>query len=126
MPFHKRSVEPQNLCRLNTGPFESGAGQTDLDLDRCTVQASQLWTSLNDVSSTRLKYILQQLSDLSHHACSIFLEIQGEAASVIHRSAALQRRLDTLHNTVRKLDLKKIRIRKSFTLDLATVFSGIL
>lgn len=108
MPFHKRTVEPENLCRLNTRPLQSGVGQS-----HCSGFGSDLWTSLNDVSSKSLKNILQQLSDLSRRACSIFLEIQSEAASVIHRSAALQRRLDTLQHTVRKLDHKQIRIRKS-------------
>ncbi|XP_047677648.1 NHS-like protein 1 isoform X1 [Tachysurus fulvidraco] len=103
MPFYKRTVEPQNLCRFNTGPLEPGP-------DRCSVFHSQLWTSLNDVSCTSVKNILQQLSDLSRHAGSIFLELQSEAAAVIQRSAALQRRLDTLHNTVIKLHHKKIRI----------------
>ncbi|GAA6108695.1 NHS-like protein 1 isoform X1 [Tachysurus ichikawai] len=117
MPFYKRTVEPQNLCRFNTGPLEPGP-------DRCSVFRSQLWTSLNDVSCTSMKNILQQLSDLSRHAGSIFLEIQSEAVSVIQRSAALQRRLDTLHNTVIKLHHKKIRIRKSFVLDSCTVSLG--
>lgn len=117
MPFHKRTLEPQNLCRLNTGPLKSDGGQSHFELDHCSVFSSQLWTSLNDVSCTSLKNLLQQLSDLSHHACSIFLEIQSEATSVLYRSTVLQRRLDTLQHTVRKLDHKKIRIRKSFNLD---------
>lgn len=107
MPFHKRTVEPQNLCRLSTQ--ECDAGQDQLE---CSVLSSHCCTCLNDVSCKSLKNILQQLSDLSRHACSIFLEIQSEAASVIHRSAELQRRLDTLQHTVRKLDHKKIRLRK--------------
>lgn len=117
MPFYKRIVEPQNLCRLN--PLEPGAGH--FTIDQCSVLGSQSWTSMNDVSCKSLKNILHQLSDLSRHACSIFLELQSQAASVIHRSAALQRRLDTLQHTVRKLDHKKIRIRKSFVLGSCTL-----
>lgn len=108
MPFHKRTVEPEKLCRLTTGSVQSGAGQA-----HCSGFGLDLWTSLNDVSSRSLKNILQQLSDLSRHACSIFLEIQSEAACVIHRSAALQRRLETLQHTARKLDHKSIHICKS-------------
>lgn len=122
MPFHKRTVEPPNLCRLNT--LEPGAGQARFEVAQCRVLGSQSWTSLNDVSCKSLKTILQQLSDLSRHACSIFLELQSEAASVVHRSAALQRRLDTLQHAVQKLDPKKIRIRKSFVLGSCTVHLG--
>ncbi|TSN67122.1 NHS-like protein 1 [Bagarius yarrelli] len=100
MPFHKRTIEPPNLCRFNKGAVESEAEPSQ----------SQLWTSLNEVSCTSLKNILQQLSGLSRHACSIFLEIQSEAAVVIQRSTALQRRLDTLQHIVRELDHRKIRI----------------
>lgn len=109
MPFHKRTVEPQNLCRL-LNFLEPGAGQDQLE---CSGIGLHLWTSLNDVSCRSLKNILQQLSDLSRHASSIFLEIQSEATRVICRSAELQRRLNTLQHTARELDQKKIRLRKS-------------
>ncbi|KAI4872231.1 hypothetical protein NFI96_010373 [Prochilodus magdalenae] len=107
MPFYKRAVVPQRLCRLTKEPLrcaELGGA------DCCSALNSGSWASLNDVSRTALKNVLLQLSDLSRHACNVFLEIQSEASSVVHRSAALQQRLDTLQDAVRKLDPKRITI----------------
>ncbi|XP_062863989.1 NHS-like protein 1 [Trichomycterus rosablanca] len=108
MPFHKHTVEPQRLCRLNQE--RCAPGRSGLGSDRCDGLNVHVWSSLTDVNSRTLYNILQQLSDLSSHACSIFLEIQTEAASVVHRSAALQLRLDSLQDRIRQLDHKNIPV----------------
>ncbi|KAL7861908.1 hypothetical protein SRHO_G00133490 [Serrasalmus rhombeus] len=106
MPFCKRTVAPQRLCRLTKEPLRCELGGADC----CSALNPDSWTSLSDVSSTALRNVLLQLSDLSRHACTVFLEIQSEASSVVCRSAALQQRLETLQYAVRKLDHKKITI----------------
>ena len=109
MPFCKRTVAPQRLCRLTKEPLrcaELGGAEC------CSALNSDSWASLSDVSCAALKNVLLQLSDLSRHACSVFLDIQSEASAVAYRSAALQQRLDALQYAVRKLDPKKITIRK--------------
>ncbi|KAL7873379.1 hypothetical protein AOLI_G00124500 [Acnodon oligacanthus] len=106
MPFCKRTVAPQRLCRLTKEPLRCELGGAD----RCSALNPDSWASLSDVSSAALNNVLLQLSDLSRHACSVFLEIQSEAGSVVCRSAALQQRLETLQYAVRKLDPKKITI----------------
>ncbi|XP_066530215.1 actin-binding protein WASF1-like [Hoplias malabaricus] len=110
MPFSKRAVEPVRLARSRARRAEKcEVGKVDSPL--------KSWSSLSDVSCTAIRNALVQLSDLSRHAASIFLEIHSEVSSVVTRSTALQRRLDSLQDTVRKLDHKKITIRKWSRLD---------
>ncbi|XP_007239317.3 NHS-like protein 1 isoform X2 [Astyanax mexicanus] len=104
MPFCKRTVEPQRLCRLTKPRFGCSSG-------RCEESGgAESWSSLSDVSCTALRNLLLQLTDLSRHACSVFLELQSETSAVVRRSAALQWRLDGLQDAVRKLDPKKIKL----------------
>lgn len=97
MPFHKRTVEPRSLGRINGGrPEVSG----------------DVFISLDAVNCQTLINILRQLSDLSRHASSMFVEIQTEAALLIHKASALQHRLDSLQDTVRNLNPKRTTIRE--------------
>lgn len=118
MPFQKRTVDPQLLCRM-TKERIGATGRSDF----CSAGSSGSWTSHTDVSSTALKNVLLQLSDLSRHACSVFLEVHDQVSEVAHRSAALQLRLDTLQDSVRKLDHKKTKIRKY---ELCSVLHSVL
>ncbi|XP_052010136.1 NHS-like protein 1 [Xyrauchen texanus] len=101
MPFYKRIVEPRSLCRFNREGLDVDAGVFNGDL----------FPSMDAVNCKTLIYILHQLTDLSQHASSIFVEIHTEAALVINKASALQHRLDSLQETVLQLDHKRIRIR---------------
>ncbi|KAI7804587.1 putative NHS-like protein 1 [Triplophysa rosa] len=105
MPFYKRTVKSRCLCRLTKEGLEVGAGA-------CGVFNRDLFPSLDDVNCKALINILHQLSDLSHHACSIFQELQTEAAAVVSKASALQYRLDSLQETVADLNHKRIKIHK--------------
>uniref|UniRef100_A0AAY4B8K0 NHS-like protein 1 n=1 Tax=Denticeps clupeoides TaxID=299321 RepID=A0AAY4B8K0_9TELE len=89
MPFHPRSVEPRHPCRLN------GDGPD---------------ASLGDVCCRTLAGVLHQLSDLSRHASDIFLEIETQAGLIWRRSARIQVLVESLQDTVRRSDPKKIPI----------------
>ncbi|XP_077095948.1 NHS-like protein 1 isoform X4 [Siphateles boraxobius] len=95
MPFHKRIVEPRSLGRINRGRLEVNR---------------DVFISLDAVNCQTLINILRQLSDLSRHASSVFVEIQTEAELVINKACALQHRLDSLQDTVRNLSHKRTTI----------------
>lgn len=97
MPFHKRLVEPRSLGRINRGRLEVNR---------------DVFISLDAVNCQTLINILRQLSDLSRHASSMFVEIQTEAELVINKASALQHRLDSLQDTVRHLSHKRTTIRE--------------
>lgn len=107
MPFHKRIVRSRSLCRFTKEGLEVGAGA-------CGVYNRDLFPSLDDVNCKALISVLRQLSDLSHHACSIFQELQTEASAVVKKASALQYRLDSLQETVADLNHKRIKIRELF------------
>lgn len=105
MPFYKRIVESRSLCRFTKEGLETGGV-----FNRDSIP------SLDDVNCKALISILHQLCDVSQHACSIFQELQTEAAAVIRKASALQYRLDSLQETVADLNHKRIKIRKLCTL----------
>lgn len=105
MPFHKRIVEPRSLGRINRGRPEVNG---------------DVFISLDAVNCQTLINILRQLSDLSRHASSMFVEIQTEAALVINKASALQHRLDSLQDTVRNLNHKRTTIREFIALIYST------
>ncbi|KAG7514929.1 hypothetical protein JOB18_045758 [Solea senegalensis] len=90
MPFAKRVVEPQFLCRHHI-PNSDGLLFEDLV---CTSHVS-------------LSRTLRQLSDLAKHACSIFQELEGDLASTSLRVRGLQRKIGRLQETCSGLDPKQ-------------------
>ncbi|XP_054943446.1 NHS-like protein 1 isoform X1 [Physeter macrocephalus] len=94
MPFHQRTVEPARLRQ----PEAAGAA------------GAPLFRSLEQVSSHALVCLLEQLADLSRCAGDIFGELEGQAAALGHRTAALHRRLDALHAATARLDHRRVKI----------------
>lgn len=95
MPFAKRTVEPQLLCRYRV-PNEEGA----------------LYEDLVTVSNVTLSRSLRQLSDLARHACSMFQELEGELAATGQRVRRLQGRIGQLQQTSAELDPKQEAVRE--------------
>uniref|UniRef100_A0A6Q2XFS1 Nance-Horan syndrome a (congenital cataracts and dental anomalies) n=1 Tax=Esox lucius TaxID=8010 RepID=A0A6Q2XFS1_ESOLU len=90
MPFAKRIVEPQLLCRHSVPTGD------DLFLDElCTV---------NNVA---LSGTLRQLSDLAGHACSLFQELEIDIVSINQRVWGLQSKIGKLQPTICGLDPKQ-------------------
>lgn len=127
MPFHKRIVNPQRVCRLNgEGSVVGRIYFADGTVENGKVFQPPIFTSLVDVNCQTFINILHQLSDLSRHATCIFAEIQAEATSVVHRAARLQLRLDSLQKAAHKLDHRKIKLRElTFHLQTSTDFKRI-
>ncbi|CAB1439272.1 unnamed protein product [Pleuronectes platessa] len=101
MPFAKRVVEPQFLCRYQV-PNEEAV----------------LFEDLVSVSHVALSRTLRQLSDLAKHACSIFQELESDLASTSLRVRGLQRKIGRLEQTCSELDPKQEAVREyslSFT-----------
>ncbi|XP_055363633.1 actin remodeling regulator NHS-like [Betta splendens] len=90
MPFAKRAVEPQLLCRYRTPNEERW-----------------LFEDLLSISNVALSRTLRQLSDLARHACSLFQELEDDLASTSLRVGGLQRRLGRLQQTCSELDPKQ-------------------
>lgn len=113
MPFHKRTVNPQRLCRFNGETFAAERScHDDGTVENSKVLNPPSFTSLEDVNCQAFTSILFQLSDLSQHATCIFAEIQTEAASLVYRAGRLQLRLDSLQKASRLLDHRKIKLRE--------------
>lgn len=96
MPFHQRTVEP---ARLRGSGAAAGAD-------------APLFRSLEQVSSHTLVCLLAQLADLSRCAGDVFGQLEGQAAALGRRTAALHRRLDTLHAAAARLDHRRVKIRE--------------
>ncbi|XP_063057846.1 actin remodeling regulator NHS isoform X2 [Engraulis encrasicolus] len=90
MPFAKRIVEPQLLCR-HTIPNEEGLLFEDL----CTI---------NNVALSRT---LRQLSDLAKHACSLFQDLENDIVSTNERVWVLHSKIGRLQLTTTGLDPKQ-------------------
>ncbi|XP_056133068.1 actin remodeling regulator NHS [Lampris incognitus] len=90
MPFAKRIVEPQLLCR-HSAPSD----EVVLVEDLC---------SINNVALSRT---LRQLSDLAKHACSIFQELEVDLMSTNHRVRGLQDKINKLQQGTSGLDPKQ-------------------
>lgn len=95
MPFAKRTVEPQLLCRYQI-PNEEGL----------------LLEDLVSISNVALSRTLRQLSDLAKHACSIFQELETELTTTSHRVRGLQRKVGQLQHTCSELDPKQEAVRE--------------
>ncbi|KAM3876566.1 actin remodeling regulator NHS [Diretmus argenteus] len=90
MPFAKRIVEPQLLCRHSV-PSEEAFLLEDL----CSI------------SNVALSRTLRQLSDLAKHACSIFQELETDLTSTNQRVRGLQNKINKLQQTTTGLDPKQ-------------------
>ncbi|XP_033867939.2 actin remodeling regulator NHS-like isoform X2 [Acipenser ruthenus] len=90
MPFAKRNVEPQLLCR-HAIPNDEGLLFEDL----CTI---------NNVSLSRT---LRQLSDLAKHACSLFQELENEIIFTNKRVWVLQSKIGRIQQSAGSLDPKQ-------------------
>lgn len=98
MPFAKRLVEPQLLCRYEI-PNEEGL----------------LFEDLVSISSVALSRTLRQLSDLAKHACSIFQELESELTSTNQRVRGLQSKINRLQQGCSELDPKQEAVREYHT-----------
>lgn len=90
MPFAKRVVEPQLLCRRQI-PNEDAV----------------LYEDLVSTSNVALSRTLRQLSDLAKHACSMFQELESELSSTSLRVRGLQSRIGQLQQGCSDLDPKQ-------------------
>uniref|UniRef100_A0A4W5RAH4 Uncharacterized protein n=1 Tax=Hucho hucho TaxID=62062 RepID=A0A4W5RAH4_9TELE len=90
MPFAKRIVEPQLLCRHSVPNEESLVFE-----DLCTV---------NNVALSRT---LRQLSDLARHACSLFQELESDIVFTNQRVRGLQSKVGKLQQSISGLDPKQ-------------------
>ncbi|MGH0128870.1 UNVERIFIED_CONTAM: hypothetical protein FKN15_036307 [Acipenser sinensis] len=95
MPFAKRNVEPQLLCR-HAIPNDEGLLFEDL----CTI---------NNVSLSRT---LRQLSDLAKHACSLFQELENEIIFTNKRAWVLQSKIGRIQQSAGSLDPKQEAVRE--------------
>lgn len=98
MPFAKRIVEPQLLCRHQI-PNDEGL----------------LFEDLCAISNVVLSRTLRQLSDLARHACSLFQELENDIISTNQRVWVLQNKIGQIQQTASALDPKKEAVRKYTT-----------
>ncbi|KAL4656506.1 Nance-Horan syndrome protein-like isoform X3 [Arapaima gigas] len=90
MPFAKRIVEPQLLCR-HAVPNDEGL----------------LFEDLCSISNVALSRTLRQLSDLARHACSLFHELEVQIISTNQRVWALQNKIGRMQRAASGLDPKQ-------------------
>ncbi|XP_046696708.1 Nance-Horan syndrome protein isoform X2 [Silurus meridionalis] len=89
MPFAKRIVEPQLLCR-HAVPNDEGL----------------LFEDLRSISNVALARSLRQLADLARHACSIFQELEDDVVATGQRVRLLQGKIGHMQQTAGALDPK--------------------
>ncbi|XP_051518538.1 actin remodeling regulator NHS-like isoform X1 [Myxocyprinus asiaticus] len=106
MPFAKRIVEPQSLCR-RTETDEEG------------LQLQDLYT----ISNVALSRTLRQLSDLAKHACSLFQDLEHELVSTNRRVWALRDKINRIQATTEALDPKQEAVPVS-NLDIESKLIG--
>ncbi|XP_074849847.1 actin remodeling regulator NHS isoform X2 [Carettochelys insculpta] len=122
MPFAKRIVEPQRLCRqqpavslleeswggserrdaAQPAPEEAAAGPVPAE-----AAAALTMLDLCSVSNGALARILRQLSDVARHACTLFQEIEAELQLAQRRVRALQGKIGGVQGVLRSLDPKQ-------------------
>lgn len=133
MPFAKRIVEPQRLCRRQPAasvleeswgaeppprdppPEEPGTASEGAEAasggDR-EAAAVLMVLDLCSVSNVALSRILRQLSDVARHACTLFQEVEADIQGTHRRVRALHGRIAGLQGAVRGLDPKQEAVRK--------------
>lgn len=89
MPFCKRIIAPKDVCK---SALRSGGAS---------------FTDLADVCGFSLCSILRQLSDLCRQSVSILEELEGEIASICHRSGTLESKVISLQRHVSALAASK-------------------
>lgn len=89
MPFCKRIIAPKDVCK---SALRSGGAS---------------FTDLADVCGFSLCSILRQLSDLCRQSVSILEELEGEIASICHRSGTLENKVISLQRHVSALTSSK-------------------
>ncbi|XP_054644718.1 actin remodeling regulator NHS isoform X2 [Dunckerocampus dactyliophorus] len=94
MPFAKRLVEPQLLCRRYQVPNDDH-------------REVSVFEDLVSISNVALARTLRQLSDLAKHACSIFQELEGDLEATTQRLRGLQRKVGRLQQTCSDMDPKQ-------------------
>ncbi|KAK5873255.1 hypothetical protein PBY51_018313 [Eleginops maclovinus] len=99
MPFVKRTVQPQLLCRLEA-PRGSETPEPGGSED------------LVSVSNLALTRVLLQLSDLARLSCSLFTELESELRGGAERILRLQGRVLRLQDRVSELDPRQEPVRK--------------
>ncbi|XP_069492918.1 actin remodeling regulator NHS isoform X2 [Ambystoma mexicanum] len=98
MPFAKRIVEPQWLCRY-AGPVGSPEEAADAEGAGPVLELCAL-------SNVALSRVLRQLSALARHAASLFQELEADIQQAGRRVSALQGRIGGVQRTVGGLDPK--------------------
>ncbi|XP_029955222.1 Nance-Horan syndrome protein isoform X2 [Salarias fasciatus] len=106
MPFAKRIVEPQLLCRH---PIPNDEGL--------------LFEDLCAISNVVLSRTLRQLSDLARHACSLFQELENDIITTNQRVWVLQNKIGQIQQTASALDPKKEAVPVS-NLDIESKLSA--
>lgn len=96
MPFCKRTVLPKDVCK----PAGRGLQQEAQPRPR---QRRAALEDLVDVCGFTLCSLLRQLSDLSRHSVSILEELEGDLATICHRSCVLEGRVVRLQRRVADL-----------------------
>ncbi|XP_016404150.1 Nance-Horan syndrome protein-like isoform X2 [Sinocyclocheilus rhinocerous] len=106
MPFAKRIVEPQLLCRH---PIPNDEGL--------------LFEDLCSITNVALSRTLRQLSDLSKHACSLFQELENEIVSTNQRVWAMQNKIGKVQQTASALDpkLEAVRFRRKICIAVSNL-----
>lgn len=92
MPFCKRTILPKDVCKP-----AGRRRQQEAQPRRATLE------DLVDVCGFTLSSLLRQLSDLSRHSVSILAELEGDLATLCHRSCALEGRVVRLQRRVTDL-----------------------
>ncbi|XP_050189938.1 actin remodeling regulator NHS isoform X2 [Myiozetetes cayanensis] len=128
MPFAKRTVEPQRLCRRQPAtsvleeswgaeppprdpppeePGTAGEGTDAAGGGEREAAAVLMVLDLCSVSNIALSRILRQLSDVARHACTLFQEVEADIQGTHRRVRALHGRIAGLQGAVRGLDPKQ-------------------
>ncbi|XP_069626396.1 actin remodeling regulator NHS isoform X2 [Haliaeetus albicilla] len=131
MPFAKRTVEPQRLCRRQPAasvleeswgaeppplpprdpppeePGTAGEGAEAAGGGEREAAAVLMVLDLCSVSNVALSRILRQLSDVARHACTLFQEVEADIQGTHRRVRALHGRIAGLQGAVRGLDPKQ-------------------
>ncbi|XP_027594061.1 Nance-Horan syndrome protein isoform X2 [Pipra filicauda] len=128
MPFAKRTVEPQRLCRRQPAasvleeswvaeppprdpppeePGTAGEGTEAAGGGEREAAAVLMVLDLCSVSNVALSRILRQLSDVARHACTLFQEVEADIQGTHRRVRALHGRIAGLQGAVRGLDPKQ-------------------
>uniref|UniRef100_A0A8C5DDV2 Uncharacterized protein n=1 Tax=Gouania willdenowi TaxID=441366 RepID=A0A8C5DDV2_GOUWI len=96
MPFAKRIVEPQHLCRH---PIPNDEGL--------------LFEDLCAISNVVLSRTLRQLSDLARHACSLFQELENDILRSFPPDSMCVSLSNTLTLTLKRVTFASTAVRLS-------------